>query len=98
MSEKRLKRAGRMFSDFVLLPSVTGACAGLFLFIFKVAANFVIAGTQAAVAAIRHEPWKAFLYLAAAAAFGCVAALILRRSPSSGGAGVPTAVMLLRGS
>lgn len=97
MSEKRLKRAGRMFSDFVLLPSVTGACAGLFLFIFKVAANFVIAGTQAAVAAIRHEPWKAFLYLAAAAVFGCIAALILRRSPSSGGAGVPTAVMLLRG-
>lgn len=86
----------------ILLPCltfsvVTGVLAAFFVTAFKVAAEWVIHRSTLLYDWVRESPVRLPLLIAGTAAMGFIAALLLSRSHSCRGGGIPTSVAAIRG-
>ncbi len=97
MKQERSTYIQNILLPCLLFSGIAGAFTGLFVFLFRMAANEVVHLSESLFSSVRQAPqWLPFL-LIGAAGLGLLTAVILKQAESCRGGGIPTAVALLRG-
>ena len=97
MKQKRLTYMKNIILPCFLLSALTGIITGGLIFLFKIAASWVIGRSEEIYAFVRTYPVYLPLLLVGAVLLGVLTWLILRHAPHCRGGGIPTAVAILRG-
>ena len=96
---KRLQKIRSEYKllKYILLCLICGSFVGALIFLFKLAASFIISLSEEIYSFVRAEPMYLPLLVVCAVALGCIASLILKYAPEGKGGGIPTAISALRG-
>ncbi len=97
MKKNRLTYIKNILIPCLLFSGITGVLTGVLIFLFKIAASFVISHSENIYAFVRSNPAYIPLLLAGIAVVAFIASLILKVSPSCRGGGIPTSIAILRG-
>ena len=97
MHSRLYNRITNLFVPCLIFSAITGFFTAIITTVFKLLAEYVIHLSTSAYAAVREDPIWLPILVAAAAALGLAAALILSISHSCRGGGIPTSVAAIRG-
>ncbi len=92
-----LKNHSKFIFSFVFIPALAGVFCGAVVFLFKVAAGFVIEKSHFIYSMAKASVLSMIAFFAIVALLSFISAFILNRVPDARGGGIPSAVTILRG-
>lgn len=82
---------------YIILPGIVGVFTGIFIFLFKVAANYLMHASKSIYSFVRANPTYLPLLILGVTTIGVVSAFILKYAKECRGGGIPTAIASIRG-
>lgn len=92
-----VKNSGFDLFRYILLCMTCGGIVGVLIFLFKLAATYVISLSYGIYSLVRAQPVYLPLMLFGGIILGLISAMILKYAPDGRGGGIPTAISVLRG-
>jgi len=97
MKSSRFTYIKNILLPCLILSGITGIFSGGLIFLFKLAASFIINQSEALYAYIRWNHELIPIFIIAVSLVGAGAAVLLKYVPDARGGGIPTAIAILRG-
>ena len=97
MKTNSLSYVQNILAPCLVFSVITGAFTGILIFLFKIAASWVIAQSEIVYKAVHTSPVLIPGLVVGMALRGVIASVILNYAPEARGGGIPTAITILRG-
>ncbi|MBR2327936.1 MAG: chloride channel protein [Clostridia bacterium] len=97
MFKEKISSYCKFIFSFLFLPALAGALCGGVVFLFKVAAGFVIEKSHFIYAMAKTSAVSMVIFFATVVLLSVLSAFILNKVPDARGGGIPSAVTILRG-